>query len=292
MGLRGRYESVAIATSSREKFESAEKLFEWLGIEGASLTWLQIANGLPERVLENPKDVGIAKITDFAPNIDLSLSQLKIMPDRVAVEDVLGVVKNLEGLSKEQKVMKKPEGVEALQAFTEFFALCRDQMVDEAVEELELAYYLIHASAPVDQTKKQLCIECSKDIEVVYDRVDFFLSKALVDLLADPGEIRKLAKEGMPIGEMLTTDSMNGFKIQDLIPLVVEIAARDKGDGINMSIHTDKGRGNWDVTVDKKCDLQQDVGVGVGGRTITFMNYIAKAVKNVTPWLVKKMYAK
>lgn len=297
---RGRYESIGVASSSPGKFEMTKSVADELGIVGLVWSWLEIEQGLAEPVKRNPKDVGIEKMVMFVPNINAALSKLSIVPQSVAIMDVLAVVQNLPKLTEEESVMKKPESMTALEAFTTFFALCRDQMVDggengEPIEILEIAYYLINATAPVDHTKKKLDLERRNAIEVGYERVDFFLNKALVDLLADPGEIRKLALEAYPIGEVLTTSSIVGFRIQDLIPLIVEVASKKRADGVQMEVRGDKDRGGWQVQIDGLCDLEQDIEVGVdegGGNQmkVPFMKYIKWAVKNVTPWLVNKMY--
>jgi len=297
-----RYENLAVASSSPGKYEKTAEIWKFLGLDANRLSWLKIDNGLAEPVERNPKDVGIKKMVMFKPSIDQALGKLDIVPDHVAIMDVLAVVRNLPGLTEEQAVMKKPEQSTALEAFTSFFALCKDEMLEgdedgNEIETLELAYYLINAVAPVDQAKKKLDLgEKNAAVEVGYDRVDFFLNKALVDLLADPDEIGKLAKEGYAIGEMLTTSSIVGFRIQDLIPLIADIAAKKKLDGLEMEVRVDKGRGGWQMKVDSKCDLQKVVDTGVMDEKkekhikVKFEQYIKWAVKNVTPWLVEKMY--
>lgn len=300
MSRIARYDSVAVASSSPGKFEMTKAVSQDLGIEGLYWTWLEIEGGLAEPIKRNPKDVGIEKMMMFAPNIDNALSNLAVMPDRVAIMDVLAVVQNLPKMTEEQSVMKKPEGMSALDAFTTFFALCRDQMVDgdedgKEIEILEIAYYLINSTAPVDKVKRKLVIKSKKAIEVGYERVDFFLNKALVDLLADPDEIKQLALEYFPIAQMLTTSSVVGFRIQDLIPLIVEVASKKRADGVEMEVRGDKDRGNWQVQIDGMCDLEQEIEVGLvesdgSKKTVPFMQYIRWAVKNVTPWLVEKMY--
>lgn len=296
-----RYESLAVASSSPGKYDKTAEIWSFLGLDVSRLSWLPIENGLAEPVERNPKDVGIKKMQMFQPNIDDALGQLDTVPDHVAIMDVLAVVKNLTGLTDEQAVMKKPENMSALEAFTSFFALCKDKMEEgdeegNPVEILEIAYYLINAVAPVDQMKKKLDLSKRNSIEVGYDRVDFFLNKALVDLLADPDVIRRLAEEGHPIGNMLTNSSIVGFRIQELIPTVVDIASKKKADGIDLEVRGDKDRGGWQVNVDGTCDLVQEIDVGVkeevgsGNIAMPFIEYIKWAVKNVTPWLVERMY--
>lgn len=301
MTRTARYENLAVASSSPGKYDKTAEIWRFLGLDVSRLSWLKIENGLAEPVERNPKDVGIKKMQMFQPNIDEALEQLDIVPDHVAIMDVLAVVKNLPGLTEEQAVMKKPENMSALESFTSFFALCKDKMeegddVGNPIEILEIAYYLINAVAPVDQVKKKLDIKKKNSIEVGYDRVDFFLNKALVDLLADPDSIRQLALEGFAIGDMLTNSSIVGFRIQELIPTVVDIAAKKKADGVALIARGDKDRGGWDVSVDGACDLVQEINVGVkksdGGANIMmpFIEHIKWAVKNVTPWLVERMY--
>ncbi len=296
-----RYEHLAVASSSPGKYEKTNVIWQLLGLDPSRLSWLQIENGLAEPIERNPKDVGRKKMEMFKPNIDKALGQLDIVPDHVAIMDVLAVVQNLPGLSDEQAVMKKPEHSTALEAFTSFFALCKDKMLEgdafgNVIETLELSYYLINAVAPVDIVKKKLDLSSKNAVEVGYDRVDFFLNKALVDLLADPDMIGQLAKEGYAIGDTLTTSSIVGFKIQDLIPLIVDIAAKKRASNLEMEVRVDVGRGGWNISIDSNCDLQKEMETGLMDEKkekqimVKFRDYIHWAVKNVTPWLVHKMY--
>lgn len=308
--------AVGIVTTNEAKFESYLYLCELIGI-GAVIERISALRPAEEPVTRDPMVVGIGKLASGATLLeeDGVLDQLAEegkLPDRLLWMDVLAgaVLKRIgvrdASMSEKESVMKKPEkGLTALEAFTQFFALCLEQMdfnkmqarlkreAEEEFDYLTLAYYLIQAEAPVDAGKRKVDIKCAR---VEWEKIEFTFSRALVEFLADPDKIKSLANNGYELEKLLGNDTIVGMYLDYLIPTIVDIAAMSNSDEMTMWINY-KPAGLNNYQVDKEEDLSlKDVQMRIGkGKeekvyTMRLTNFIYHAVKNSNLKLLEKIY--
>lgn len=288
---------VGVATTNQEKFEVFELLLGKLGITGISLEKIPIYGGVEEPVDISQRVVGLGKMKNIAGAIEASdaWQEREFFPDWLLIMDVLARADLGKG---KEIVMKKPEkGEVAIDVFTSFFAQCLDSMTEgENEDSLRLVYSMIHALAPVDGKTGRIDVD---NIRVEWDSIDFHLSRALVEILADPDQLREYARLGIfDLEKILGNDTVVGFRIQTLLPEIPKLAAASGQKNVEMCVVYDRGKSFCQI--DSRCDLASEQNkvkttVNMGGMEkakATFLDFTYWAVKNVTPWLLKKLLTK
>lgn len=297
---------VGVATTNTEKFNVFEDLLTRLGFNHVSLQRIGVRSGVEEPITTNQKKVGKGKMIAIAKAVEQSdeWKRMSILPDHLLVMDVLAVAK-LDELEEQDKVMKKPEkGEVAIDVFTAFFAKCLDVMDEHRekgksakLDELTIAYHLIQAIAPVDHKKRK--VETNKT-RVEYDTVHFIFSRELVRLLADRDRLIELQGDDLlELDKILGSDTITGFRIQSLLPELVKLAAKKRGDGLSMQVVYKRGD-NFETEIDGSCDLNNDNNrvpskVSLDGEPeakVGLLEFSYMAVKNVTPWLLTKIFTR
>jgi len=283
---------IGAMTTNEDKFMKMSTLAELMGVQ-AVLEWLRPPPGVEELVLDDPKAVIIDKLygqsraIEETPEWKEQRRSGKLL-DFVVSMDVLTVAE-LAGLAVDQRVMKKPEGDEsALTAFTEFFAMCMDEMKVQGLKDLTIKYYLLQAIAPVDAIKGRVITE---EVTAEWDKVELTFSLALVEMLADPDEIKKLGEQ-TELSKILGNDTIRGFRIQSLIPLIAQIAAMRGQDDLYLIL--DYGDVNEHIMIDRDCDLDHEMKVGREDEDqivrMSINEFMGYAVKNITPRLLHKLF--
>lgn len=288
---------VGVATTNSEKLGVFELLLGKLGITGISLEQIPIYGGVEEPVDIDQRVVGLGKMKNIAGAIEASAAwqERQYFPDWLLIMDVLARADLGKG---KEIVMKKPEkGEVAIDVFTSFFAQCLDSMTDDKNEnDLKLVYSMIHALAPVEGNVGKIDVE---NIRVEWDSIDFHLSRALVKILADPDQLREYARLGIfDLEKVLGNDTVVGFRIQTLLPEIPKLAAAVGKKEMEMSVVY--GRGKSSCHIDSCCELVSEKNnvettvtmSGIAKARAAFLDFTYWAVKNVTPWLLKKMLTK